>query len=182
MSADRAHPLYSLSVLDKYRMQPLPPGYPDSRRTLYSPIDDVHGALCYLMNSAQRSLVVAMFGFDDPQLAGILRTKLLQEHCYVQLTLDKTQAGGVHEKALLAEEAFPASSIAVGSSERHRIMHMKTVVIDNLWVVQGSTNWSTAGESLQDNELSVTADPYVAAEARGRIDAIHANMLTKGKP
>jgi phosphatidylserine/phosphatidylglycerophosphate/cardiolipin synthase-like enzyme len=176
----RTHPLYSLKVLDRYRDQPLPPGYPDSRRTLYSPVDDVHNALAYVLNSAQRSLVVAMFGFDDPQLAKILHDKLIQESCYVQLTLDSTQAGGVHEGKLLAEQAYPAASVAIGASEHGRIMHMKTAVVDGLWTVQGSTNWSDAGERLQDNELSVTADPYVAAEARARIDAIHANMIRKG--
>lgn len=175
--SNRAHPLYSLSVLDKYREQPLPPGYPENRRTLYAPIDNVHGALCYLLNSAQRSLAVAMFGFDDPELATILHSKLIQQHCHVQLTLDSSQAGGVHERVLLTDQDYPASSIAIGRSEHGRIMHMKTVVIDNIWVVQGSTNWSDAGERLQDNEFSVTADPYVAGEARARIDAIHANML-----
>lgn len=179
MSADRAHPLFSLAVLDKYREHPLPPGYPPNHRTLYTPVDNVHDALAFLLNSAQHTLVVAMFGFDDPQLAQVLHGKLIQAHCYVQLTLDSTQAGGVHEKTLLADQNYPASSIAIGQSEKHRIMHMKMVVIDNLWVVTGSTNWSDAGESLQDNELSITADPYVAAEARGRIDAIHANMLAK---
>lgn len=173
------HPLQSLTVLDKYRSQPLPPGYPDNRRTLYAPVDDVPKALAFMLNSAQHSLVVAMFGFDDPALAGIIQSKLLQQHCYVQLTLDRTQAGGVHEKALLTDQNYPSSSVAIGSSEHGRIMHMKMVVIDNLWVVTGSTNWSDAGESLQDNELTITADPYVAAEARGRIDAIHANMLAK---
>ena len=173
------HPLSSLSVLDQFRAAPLTPGYPDSHRTLYAPVDDVHGALVYMIKHAQTSLVVAMFGFDDTQLARAIHTKLRQERCHVQLTLDRTQAGGVHEKQLLAQEHYPASSIAVGSSEHGRIMHMKTVVIDGLWVIQGSTNWSDAGERLQDNELSVTADPYVAAEARARIDAIHANMLAR---
>jgi phosphatidylserine/phosphatidylglycerophosphate/cardiolipin synthase-like enzyme len=175
---DRAHPLYSLKVLDQFRAQPLTPGYPDNRRTLYAPVDDVHGALVYLIKSAQQSLVVAMFGFDDVQLARAIHSKLISD-CHVQLTLDSTQAGGVHERELLAQEGYPATSIAIGSSEHGRIMHMKTVVIDGLWVIQGSTNWSDAGERLQDNEMSVTADPYVAAEARARIDAIHANILRK---
>jgi phosphatidylserine/phosphatidylglycerophosphate/cardiolipin synthase-like enzyme len=180
MAIGAVHPLFSLAVLDKYRTQPLPPGYPDAHRTLYAPVDDVPTALAFLLNSAQHSLVVAMFGFDDPTLAQIIRGKLADEHCYVQLTLDSTQAGGVHERELLAAQNYPASSIAIGGSERGRIMHLKMVVIDNLWVVTGSTNWSAGGESLQDNELSITANPYVAAEARGRIDAIHANMLAKG--
>lgn len=175
------HPLSDLSVLDQYKQAPFPPSYPSTMRTFYSPVDNVHGALVALIASAQKSLVVAMFGFDDLELANALGQKLAQEHCFVQLTLDSTQAGGVHEKALLAQENYPASSVAVGRSERGAIMHMKELIIDGVILVTGSTNWSDGGESKQDNQLTVIADAYVAAEARARIDAIHANMLTKAK-
>lgn len=175
----RAHPLYSLAVLDRYKTAPLSPSYPQHLRTFYSPVDNVHDALCYLLNSAQQSLVVAMYGFDDDQFAGIVKAKLSQPDCFVQLTLDSSQAAGVHEKALLAQQNYPASSIAVGRSERGAIQHLKMVVIDGVFTVTGSTNWSTSGETLQDNQLTVIADPYVAAEARARIDAVHANMLSK---
>lgn len=177
---NRAHPLYSLSVLDKYKTAPYPPGYPDNLRTLYAPIDNVHDALCYLMNAAQHSLIVAIYGFDDDQLAGVLKAKLSQPDCFVQLTLDKTEAAGAHEKLLLEQENYPASSIAIGQSEKHAIMHLKLVIIDGVFTVTGSTNWSISAEAKQDNQLTVIADPYVAAEARARIDAIHATILAKG--
>src|SRR5215469_17830709 len=77
-------------------------GYPDDQRTFFAPRDDIHGLLVALLGSAQHSIVVNMFGYDDAELNKIIQGKLADEKVYVQMSLDRTQASGVAEKKILA--------------------------------------------------------------------------------
>jgi phosphatidylserine/phosphatidylglycerophosphate/cardiolipin synthase-like enzyme len=166
-----------LSDLDEFSTSGFPAGYPADERTFFSPVDNVHGALAKVLSWARLSLVVAMYGFDDDALAAAISTKLSAQHVAVMLTLDSSQAAGVHERQLLATEAYPASSVAIGRSERGAIMHLKMGVIDGAIVFDGSTNWSGGGESKQDNQLTVRYSPIYAAKVTARLLAIHLNML-----
>jgi phosphatidylserine/phosphatidylglycerophosphate/cardiolipin synthase-like enzyme len=146
---------------------------------LYSPIDDVHGALVEVLKGAKHSVVVAMYGFDDDELAEILRDHLATPNVYVQITLDKSQAGGVHERELLAKFRHEdmGNSIAIGTSEKSAIMHRKMAIVDGVWLIGGSTNWSESGETKQDNELTIHRSPELAARARTVLDIEHDHAL-----
>ena len=155
-------------------------GYPDDQRTFFAPRDDVHGLLVALLDSAQHSIVVNMFGYDDDQLNSIIQAKLADEKVYVQMSLDRSQASGVHEKQILARwgnDAF-GNSIAIGTSSRHNaISHLKIVIVDGVYTVKGSTNWSLSGEQDQDNELTLSRNAVIAAETRAILDLNHDFML-----
>ena len=154
-------------------------GYPPDTRTFYAPRDEIHSLLISLLRSTQHSLVLNMFGYDDEELDSIIRQKLGDEHVYVQMSLDSSQAGGKHEREILAKwknEEF-GNSIAIGTSSRHAISHLKVLIVDGVYTIKGSTNWSIKGEEQQDNELTISRNAVIAAEARAVLDKNHDFML-----
>lgn len=155
-------------------------GYPPDQRVFFSPRDSVHPLLASLLSSAQRSIVMNMYGYDDDELDEIIRHKLSEEHVYVQMSLDKSQAGGKHEKTILSQWSNIefGNSIAVGtSSVHHAISHLKVLIVDGVYTVAGSTNWSLSGESEQDNQLTIDRNAVIAAETRAILDLNHDWML-----
>jgi phosphatidylserine/phosphatidylglycerophosphate/cardiolipin synthase-like enzyme len=174
--------LTSIAQLDAYRKFQLnDPAYPEFMRSFYAPHDDVHGVLKRVIGSTQRSLVIAMYGYDDDELAEMIAHILENDDIFVQITLDKSQAGGVHERELLAKyKAYSdANRVAIGTSERGAIMHRKMVIVDGIWRITGSTNWSDAGETKQDNELTVVQSVSACNEARHILDLEHEKARTQ---
>jgi phosphatidylserine/phosphatidylglycerophosphate/cardiolipin synthase-like enzyme len=155
-------------------------GYPSDRRTFFSPRDKVHPLLLSLIGSAQHSLVLNMYGYDDKELDQAIRDKLASDHVFVQMSLDKSQAAGKTEKTVLAAWSNNdfGNSIAIGtSSVKHAISHLKALIVDGVYTVTGSTNWSLSGESEQDNQLTIDRNAVVASEMRAQLDLNHDWML-----
>lgn len=113
--------------------------------------DDVHGVLKYLLGSVTTSLYLNMFGYDDQELNLIVMRQILDPSITALITLDKSQAGGKTEKALLTADkkhnlkAF-GSHFTIGQSATHQISHTKGGVLDGRVGFEGSVNWSTSGE------------------------------------
>src|SRR5690349_12838649 len=95
----------AVTDLDVFKVAAPPSGYPSNMRTFYSPEDHVPQVLQSVLSSVAKSVVVAMYGFDDDVLAGMLDGALGNPAIYVQITLDQSQAAGVHEKDILAKYA-----------------------------------------------------------------------------
>ena len=154
--------------------------------------DDVHEILKYVLSRARISLYLNMFGFDDDELNGILMAKAKDPHVLMMITLDKSQAGGVHEKKLLDSDiaddptAFNTYFV-VGQSATHQISHTKGFVADSKVAGEGSTNWSPSGEGTfvvkgqpggkgykaQNNTQSIITDPDSISRFQSELIAEH---------
>src|ERR1700719_850964 len=115
--------------------------------------DDVHDILKHILSRVSVSLYLNMFGYDDDELNDILMKIVLAPNIAMLITLDKSQAGGIHEKKLIELDksknlsAFNTHYV-IGESSTHQISHTKGFVADGRVGAEGSTNWSSSGEGV----------------------------------
>lgn len=171
----------------------LTPGYGDHYLFLVGR-DDVHGILLSLLAAETMGLKMNMFGYDDDELNGAILALMGNPNVAVQGTLDKSQAGGVHERAILAADVASDpgfyNSFVVTESATGQISHTKGGVLTGQglgW--EGSTNWSASGEGTgirldpsakpapgwhaQNNTLLVSANPVFLSRFSARLDTEH---------
>jgi len=163
--------------------------------------DDVHDILKYILSRVSISLYLNMFGFDDSELNNILMQKALNPAVTMLVTLDKSQAGGVHEKALLDADAkynlaAYNTHFVTGQSATHQISHTKGFVADGRVAAEGSTNWSSSGEGTfvvtgkaggpgykaQNNTQSVITDSDTIVRFQTELIAEHMIAQAAQKP
>lgn len=162
--------------------------------------DDVHGILTYLWSRVTVSAYLNMFGYDDEELNELVMAVAEDPLATAVYTLDKSQAGGAHEKRILASDAVKdpiayKSHFAIGRSATHQISHTKGGVLDGRVGFEGSTNWSASGEGTyiaglitpggpgykaQNNTLAVFTDSDTCARFTAELIAEHVIAVAQG--
>jgi hypothetical protein len=154
--------------------------------------DDVHSILKYVLSRVSVSLYLNMFGYDDDELNAILMAKALDPQITMLITLDKSQTGTAHEKALINSDIAKNPTaynthFVVGQSATGQISHTKGFVADGKVAGEGSTNWSTSGEGTfvvtgqpggagykaQNNTQSIITDPDTISRFQAELIAEH---------
>lgn len=172
--------MLTITDLDQYKHFGLNAGYQSNVRRFYSPWDDAHPVIMAVLGEVRTSLVLSMFGLTDAEAAAAIDKILDDDNVYTQITLDSSQFGGKTEHELLTSYKWDreSNSVAIGRSERGEIVHRKMLIVNGVWLITGSTNWSLNGEQKQDNEMTVTYDAVACAEARHLLDLSHEKALT----
>jgi len=179
---------FTLPDLDPYLLEKeTSPRASKDFRLLYVGRDDVHEALKHVISRVSVSFYCNMFGYDDEELNDLVMQIVNNPNIACLITLDKSQAGGVHEKRLLASDAASAplaynTHFVVGESATHQISHTKGFVADGLVGAEGSTNWSTSGEGTfvvkgpkkaQNNTQSFFTCPDAVSRFQAELIAEH---------
>src|ERR1700710_2478546 len=113
--------------------------------------DDVHSILKHVLSRVSVSLYINMFGYDDSELNDILMKIALDDTITMLVTLDKSQAGGTHERALLdldreKNRALSATHFltqaqarapVIGQSATHQTSHTKGFLADGKGAGEG---------------------------------------------
>lgn len=191
----------NLAVFGKYTPEgKLTAGYGNSY-LFFVGRDDVHGILLDLIKNEKLSLKLNMFGFDDEELNQAILALFKIPSIHVQVSLDKSQSGGVHEKKIIAADQANdpvdfANSFCILQSATHQISHTKGGVLASQGIYfEGSTNWSSGGEGTgislkanvknpagfkaQNNTLLVSTNSVNYRRFQTRLDAEHAIGLAQ---
>jgi hypothetical protein len=168
------------------------PGASKDFHLFYVGRDNVHEILKHVLSRVTVSLYLNMFGYDDDELNDVIMGIVHDPSITCVITLDKSQAGGVHERRLLESDAAKdpvgfSTHFVIGQSATHQISHTKGFVADGKVGAEGSTNWSTSGEGTfvvkgaaggpgykaQNNTQSVFTDPDAVTRFQAELLAEH---------
>ncbi len=178
----------------------LTPGYGDHYLFMVGR-DDCHSILHYLIPKETLTFKFNLFGYDDEELNQDIMDLFKSPNVRVQASLDKSQAGGVHERKIVAldQQLDPMdfyNSFCILQSDTHQISHTKGGVLVGQGIAfEGSMNWSNSGEGTgislkptdpkqpgfkaQNNTLLVSTNPVMLARFSARLDSEHAIGLAQ---
>jgi hypothetical protein len=184
-----------LAIFGQYTPEgTLTPGYGD-HYLFFVGRDDVHSILLYLVQHETLEFDLNMFGYDDEELNQAILDLFKNPGVFVQISLDRSQASGVHEKGIIAADKAKdpkdfSSSFCILESATGQISHTKGGVLlgQGIWF-EGSTNWSASGEGTgislkadvknpsgfkaQNNTLLVSTNPVGLNRFRTQLAAEH---------
>ena len=151
------------------------PGTAQTAAHLYSPGTNLERTELAQLDTATRTLDVAMYSFTDRELAEELAA-LARKGVHVRVYRDREQFSQEEQSgAITTTGILLAAGVAVRVKGPRDLMHLKSYAIDGRLLRTGSANWSPTGLKRQDNDLLYEFSP----EAVERFEAKFEEMWAK---
>ncbi len=135
-----------------------------TEETHYSPDENLEQLDLARLDSAQRTLDIAMYAFTDKYLAEAL-LRAARRGVQVRLYRDRSQFED-EERKNTERGRDSTTAILTGQANVHirvkgsrELMHLKAYLVDGKLLRDGSANWSPTGLKRQDNGARFTTDP-----------------------
>ncbi len=141
---------------------------------LYSPEANLERSELAQLETATRTLDLAMYSFTDRELAEELAA-LARKGVRVRVYRDREQFQQEERGSVTTTSILLAAGIEVRVKGARDLMHLKSYAIDGRLLRTGSANWSPTGLKRQDNDVLYESSP----EAVGRFEAKFEEMWTK---
>ena len=120
---------------------------------LYSPGTNLEQAELAQLDTATRTVDIAMYSFTDRYLAEELAT-LAHRGVRVRVYRDREQFQQERQRdAVNTTTILVAAGIEVRVKAARDLMHLKSYAIDGRLLRTGSANWSLTGLKRQDNDV-----------------------------
>ena len=136
-------------------------------QVLFSPWDDIEGAIVAALRAARREVLVHSFSFTSRPLARAL-IEARARGVDVRVTADATESDRIENNRI---PDLAAAGIPVFVEERYQSAHNKVMIIDASvsggTVITGSYNWTYAAQRRNaENVIIITGQNAVSARYR----------------
>jgi phosphatidylserine/phosphatidylglycerophosphate/cardiolipin synthase-like enzyme len=164
------------------RLAPFIPPYvdPTGKTFFFTPYNDARTALINLINSAQSSILMAIFALTDPLVIAAIQAKIGKVRVSIVADSSQCQSNPVMMRAMRAFKAAGAT-IWIGTSTNNTIMHCKWIIVDAGQIESGSYNYSL-GAPTQDNTAVFESNPVLATQLISYWNEIATYMQTQPQP
>lgn len=158
--------------------------------------NSTNGLIGEVLESATKSVDMALFVFSEQRLANILETRH-QQNVKLRALIEKTFAFRPYSEGLdmmgfalsnnckyeLDNRPWrnPITTVAAPVLPRGDVLHHKFAVVDNKTVITGSHNWSEAANANNDETLIVVENATVAAHYLREFERLY-TKATPGIP
>ncbi len=150
------------------------PGTAQTVEHLYSPGDNLERSELAQLDTATRTIDVAMYSFTDRYLAEELAA-LARKGVRIRVYRDREQfAQEMRGAADTATGILLTAGIEVRVKGARDLMHLKSYAIDGRLLRTGSANWSPTGLKRQDNDVLYESSPEAVAQFERKFEEMWA--------
>jgi phosphatidylserine/phosphatidylglycerophosphate/cardiolipin synthase-like enzyme len=130
---------------------------------------DVQSQLISVINSADKTLDVAIYSFTDTKI-GDAMIQAHQRGVTVRVITDQEQATGKSQKALLKK--LVQAGIPVKENTHSGLMHLKVTIVDDKVATIGSFNYTKAAEKTNDEVFVILRDETAAKDFEAEFETM----------